>query len=311
MEVLTGWIGEYWADDEKPIVDGDVIRNLLVLGPVSVNAADAFNGKTGRLAVKRKFHHVIGEQSALFDGVEGHLGPHRFVGEYPEADKLGKFVNPRKTDKGLRMDLIGESSFVQFQALKDHINNNRPFGGFSPLMDGSVNPESGETTISAVKSIDWVPNAASVKSIAESEATALDTGIGELGAKHEALKTAHEELKGKHEALSAEHEETKKQIGECRTMIGECHRRIGESMTEHETKFHAEPTEEQKKKDEEDERARIAESIAAIKAEEAKKIAESVASNGNGGARNQPIPVVRTAGLGKVTDLRKFVREGV
>ena len=301
-EKLSGWIGEYWADDEKPIVDGNVIRNLLVLGPVSTNVADAFNGSAGRLAVKRKFHKVIGEQATLFDGVEGHLGPHRFVGAYPEIDKLGTFVNPRQTAKGLRMHLVGEETCIQFQSLKDHINNNRPFGGFSPLMDGSVDPDTGETTIFSVKSIDWVPQPASVKSIAESEAVAYDAAheLGELGAKHEQLKKEHEELREKHEALTAKHEEHEKQIGECRTMIGECHSRIGESeaaiaeLKESRKEKEEEPAkEEEKKADEADEKPA--------------KIAESRA----GGARTEPIPVVKSAsGSVVVTDLYKFIREG-
>lgn len=306
-EKLSGWIGEFWADDEKPIVDGNIIRNLLVLGPVSANAADAFNGSTGRLAVKRKFHKVIGEQATLFDGVEGHLGPHRFVGAYPEADKLGTFVNPRQTAKGLRMDLIGEESAVQFLSLRDHINNNRPFGGFSPLMDGRVDADTGETTISSVKSIDWVPQPASVKSIAESEAVAYDAAheLGELGAKHEQLKKEHEELKGKHEALHGDHEETKKQIGECRTMIGECHSRIGESEAAiaelKEKKGDEEPDEDDKEPPKEDEKKED------VKDEEPKKIAESRA----GGARTQPIPVVTPAAdRTVVTDIFKFIREG-
>jgi hypothetical protein len=262
--------------------------------------------------VKRKFHKVIGEQATLFDGVEGHLGPHRFVGAYPDADKLGTFVNPRQTAKGLRMDLIGEETAVQFLSLRDHINNNRPFGGFSPLMDGSVDRDTGETTISSVKSIDWVPQPASVKSIAESEAVAYDAAheLGELGAKHEQLVKEHEELKGKHEALGAEHEETKKAIGECRTLIGECHSRIGESeaaLAKHVEEFHK-PDEEETKEKEPDKEEEKKEDV---KDEEPAKIAESKAAVTHGGARTQTIPVVTPASAdAPITDLFKFIRTG-
>ena len=308
-------IGEYWAsDDEKPVVDGDTIRNLLVLGPVSVNAADAFRGKVGKLAVKRKFHHVIGEQSSLFDGVEGHLGPHRFVGEYPTTDRLGKFVNPRATDKGLRMDLIGESSLIQFQALKDHIEHDRPFGGFSPLMDGSVNLETGETTISAVKSIDWVPNSASVKSIAESEAEEEEENesyekmageLDKLKSMHEELGKSHEELAGKHEKLGEEHEALKAKHED---LVGE-HHKLGEEVACLKT-AHAEHEK------------RIGESETAIEslktekkeAEETEKpaeIAESIATPTPGGARTEPIPkVTPVTPAAPITNLFSYIRQG-
>ena len=302
-------IGELWADEDRPTIDGDWIRGILVLGRQSRNPVDTDGSKRGTSRVTRKFN-VICESQALygkFDGTQAHIGPHKYDGSYPEDALMGTFHNPISTPKGVRMDLqcrkIGEAYHPQCAALRDNIEHNRPFGGFSPLFDGNSDMSTGEVqTVDAVCSIDWVPNPGSVRSIVESEAVAYDAAheLGELGAKHEQLKKEHEELREKHEDLVAKHEEHEKQIGECRTMIGECHSRIGESeaaiaeLKESRKEKEEEPAkEEEKKADEADEKPA--------------KIAESRA----GGARTEPIPVVTSAsGSVVVTDLYKFIREG-
>ena len=328
-------IGEYWADEDRPTIDGDWIRGILVLGRQSKNPVDTDGSKRGSSKVTRKFN-VICESKALygkFDGTEAHIGPHRFDGSYPDDALMGTFHNAVSTSKGVRMDMkcrkIGEAYHPQCMALRDNIEHNRPFGGFSPLFDGNSDMTTGEVqSVDAVCSIDWVPNPGSVRSIMESEADEeaedesykkmaaeldklrgmheqLDGAHKELVGKHEklaaehekigeeleGLKGEHEELKGKHEALQTAHEELQGKHDEHEKQLGEHRDLIGECRT------------------------RMGESEAAIedlkardkepsKEEEPTKIAESVAT---GGARTQTIPRATTASGEKVTNLREFV----
>ena len=172
-------IGELWADAEKPTIDGDWIRGILVLGRASKNPVDTDGGTRGKSKVTRKFNLVC-ESAALFgkfDGAAAHIGPHQYDGSYPDHARMGTFRNPTSTAKGVRMDLecrkIGESYHPQAAALRDNIQHDRPFGGFSPLFDGESDMASGEVLkVDAVASIDWVPSPASVRSIVEGESEA-------------------------------------------------------------------------------------------------------------------------------------------
>ena len=169
-------IGELWADSDKPTIDGDHIRGILILGRQSKNPADTDGAKRGTSKVTRKFN-VICESAALygkFEGAEAHIGPHQFTGDYPEHAKMGTFLNVVSTPKGLRADLlcrrIGETFHPQAAALRDNVEHDRPFGGFSPIFDGDVNAATGEvTSVERVAGVDWVPNPGSVRSIVEAE----------------------------------------------------------------------------------------------------------------------------------------------
>src|SRR5208282_916359 len=131
--------------------------------------------------VTRKFSKIC-ESAALFnkfDGAKAHVGPHKYDGNYPDADQIGTFHGPKSTPKGVRMDLlcrkIGESYHPQALALRDNIQNARPFGGFSPMFEGECDMASGEvTSVGSVMSIDWVANPSATKSIVESEAETAD-----------------------------------------------------------------------------------------------------------------------------------------
>jgi hypothetical protein len=90
------------------------------------------------------------------------------------ADMIGTFCNARTSDKGIRADLVclrgAEGLHPQAAALRDNIQHHRPFGGFSPRFDFTIDPVTGEVqTILAVESIDLVPQPASVKSALEGE----------------------------------------------------------------------------------------------------------------------------------------------
>ena len=217
-------IGEYWADEQKPVIDGDWIRNVLVLGRESKNPADTDGKNRGKSKVTRKFNTIC-ESEALygkFDGCEAHVGPHKFDGNYPADALMGSWHNPRSVELGLRMDIlckkVGESYHPQAIALRDHIEHNRPFGGFSPLFSGDTDQVTGEvTTVDNVAGIDWVPSPGSVKSIVESEAMAYEHGkeMAEMRAEHERFKEEH------HRA-----------IAECHSRIGECHEMIRKHVAE-------------------------------------------------------------------------------
>ena len=188
-------IGELWADEERPTIDGDYVRGILVLGRVSKNPVDTDGGTRGTSTVTRKFSKIC-ESAALFnrfDGAKAHVGPHKYDGNYPDADQIGTFHGPKSTPKGVRMDLlcrkIGESYHPQALALRDNIQNARPFGGFSPMFEGECDMTSGEVySVGSVMSIDWVANPSATKSIVESEAEtadwqALRNEVAELRAK--------------------------------------------------------------------------------------------------------------------------------
>ena len=205
-------IGELYYDEDRPTIDGDWIRGVLVLGRVSKNPADTDGTKKGISKVTRKFN-IICESQALyskFDGCEAHIGPHKMDGAYPDDAIMGSWHNPVTHVKGLRMDIkcrkIGEAYHPQAAALRDHVEHNRPFGGFSPLFDGDVDYASGEvTTVDAVSGIDWVPAAGSVKSIMESEAD---------------------------ETFEARHVDHEKRLVDHETRIAECEMRMGKKIAE-------------------------------------------------------------------------------
>lgn len=245
-------IGEYWANDEKPVIEGDFIRGLLILGRNSKNPADTEGSRKGTSKVSRKFN-VICESQALytkFDGTPAHIGPHKYDGAYTDAELMGSFHNIVSTAKGLRGDLlcrkIGESYHPQAIALRDHITHDRGFGGFSPLFDGETDMTTGEVqTVDGVCSIDWVPQAASTKSIAEEAA-------------EETFESRHEE----HEERLEEHG---KRLDDHETRIAECEARMG---------------------------AKIAEAVAEALAKVQPKIAESIVEPHSGTAGTGPIPAV-------------------
>ena len=213
-------IGEYWASEEKPVIEGDYIRGLLILGRTSKNPADTDGGRRGTSTVTRKFNKICESETLYnkFDGVAAHIGPHKFDGSYTDDEWMGSFHNVVSTAKGLRADLlcrkVGEAYHPQAVALRDHIEHDRGFGGFSPLFDGDTDMSTGEVqTVDAVCSIDWVTQSASTKSISESEAMAYEHGkeVAELRAEHE------------------------KAIAECNTRIGECH----EALSRHIAEYHS------------------------------------------------------------------------
>ena len=175
IETIQGL--EYTISDEGPSLDGDYIRNVLVLGMSSKNAWNAsVTGVGDPNGPRRKFNKVIAasEEIAKLDGKPAyvlHKAPPRV-----EDDLLGKFEGPRASDNGLRMDLLcrkvngSEAYHPHIVALRDDIAKKRPFGGFSPRFDFTIDPVTGEVqTILACESIDLVAQPASVKSAVEGE----------------------------------------------------------------------------------------------------------------------------------------------
>lgn len=178
MELLqVNAAAEYVIDDDRPTIDGDYIRGMLILGRESKNAFDASRTSIGTISgPRRKFNRVIDavEEVAKFGDRPAYM-LHKPAPRI-EHDLLGTFENPRGTPKGLRADLKcrkmeGKEEFVpQAMALRDNVMHARPFGGFSPTFDFMVNPEDGEVVkILACESIDLVPQPATVRSAVESE----------------------------------------------------------------------------------------------------------------------------------------------
>ena len=206
METIQGL--EYTLSDEGPSLDGDYIRNVLVLGRESKNAWNAsVTGAGDTAGPRRKFNKILSasEEVAKFSGRPAyilHKAPPR-----KDDDLLGTFDNPHPSDKGLRCDLLcrkvdgTESYHPQVIALRDNIAHKRPFGGFSPRFDFTVDPTTGELqTIIACESIDLVPQPASVKSAVEEEGGDTEHVTRE---EHEALRTDHESLRTEHAALES------------------------------------------------------------------------------------------------------------
>lgn len=268
-------IGEYWANDEKPVIDGDYIRGLLILGRQSKNPADTDGSLRGTSKVSRKFNQIC-ESPALyskFDGAAARIGPHKFDGSYTEDESLGTFHNTISTPKGLRADLlcrkVGESYHPQAIALRDHIQHDRAFGGFSPLFDGQTDMSTGEVqTVDGVCSIDWVPQAASTKSIAESDVE---------------------------ETFESRHAEHTKRLDEHETRIAECEARMGARI--------AEAVAEALEKSKEKWKSTIKIDPQVWEA----KIAESLPEDKPSGIRTQPIPTI-TPAVQSAVDPFKFIR---
>ena len=168
---------EYTVENDGPFLDGDFIRNILVLGNVSKNAWNANRTSGGDPnGPRRSFKKVISatEEIAKLDGKPAYM-LHKPAPRSDE-DLIGAFTNPRPCDKGLRMDLqcrkiTGSEEYVpQIVALRDNVDKKRPFGGFSPAMDFMVLPATGDVErILGCESIDLVPQPATVKSAVESE----------------------------------------------------------------------------------------------------------------------------------------------
>lgn len=181
METISG--SEWCASDEQPFIDGDYIRNVLVLGRESKNAWNAGTTSAGDPnGPRRKFNQLLSsaEEVAKFGGRDAFM-LHKPAPRNP-VDNIGVFENPRASDKGLRMDLCcrkiegSESFHPQAVALRDNVEHKRPFGGFSPRFDFTIDPSSGEVqTIIACESIDLVPQPASVRSAIESDLTQFAT----------------------------------------------------------------------------------------------------------------------------------------
>ena len=213
-EPLTISATEYVVDEDRPTLDGEWIRNVLILGRESKNPFNATRTSPGDpTAPRRKFNLIINsaEEVAKFNDKPSYMlhkpAPRK------DDDLIGTFENPRAANKGLRMDfkcrkIAGTEEYVpQVVALRDNIAKKRPFGGFSPTFDFTVNPDNGEVqTIIACESIDLVPTPASVKSAVESDALDIGTDLGSLHEKHDALRKEHEELKKDHEELKSSHE---------------------------------------------------------------------------------------------------------
>lgn len=262
-------IGELWQDDDRPVLDGDWVRGILVLGRVSKNPADTDGAIKGKSSVTRKFNKICESESLFikFDKAPAHIGPHKFDGSYTDDDLMGTWHNPVSTTKGLRMDIlcrkIGEAYHPQASALRDHIEHNRPFGGFSPLFDGDTDMVSGEVqTVDSVAGIDWVPLAGSVRSIVESEAA---------------------------ETFESRHAEHKKRLDDHETRIAECEARMGKQI--------AEAVAAEVKK--------LSEIEAATKSKVAEAAAEVVSVSS--GARTVPPPAVKTVQADRI-DPFQFIR---
>lgn len=209
---------EYWADEDKPVIDGDWIHNVLVLGKHSKNSADSTAYGAGTSKVKRSYDRIctVSEEYQKLDNRPSFI-LHKPQG-HPEQDLLGTFHNPAPCDKGIRMSFlckkVGESYHPQVIALRDNIQHGRPFGGFSPLFDElQYDLTTGEVlTIGVVDSIDLVPNPATVKSAVEAEHTdqaedderyVKKEDLVKLLSDHAALRNEHESLRTAHKALEA------------------------------------------------------------------------------------------------------------
>ena len=195
IETIQGL--EYTVSDEAPYLDGDYIRNVLILGRVSKNSWNASRTSAGdTTGVRRKFNKIV-------DSVEEvtKLNRPSYILHKPfprmDDDLIGSFENARPADKGARGDFLcrkiagTEQYHPQVVALRDNVEHKRPFGGFSPTFDFNIDPSDGEVqTILACESIDLVPQPASVKSAIEGEATPEYVTKEE----HEKLKTEHSAL---------------------------------------------------------------------------------------------------------------------
>ena len=199
LETIQGL--EYFASDDGPFLDGDYIRNVLVLGRESKNAWNAsVTGPGDAKGPRRKFNVLMGasEELAKFNGKPAyilHKSPPR-----KEDDLIGEFDGARASDKGARMDFrcrkitIGgtEQYHPQVVALRDNVDKKRPFGGFSPRFDFTIDPVTGELqTIIGCESIDLVPQPASEKSAVEAEGEKEEFVTRE---EHEALRNEHSAL---------------------------------------------------------------------------------------------------------------------
>lgn len=202
LETIQGV--EYTISDEGPFLDGDYIRNILVLGLQSKNAWNANRTGPGDVSgPRRKFNKIISstEEVAKFDNKPAYM-LHK---PQPRSDNdlIGTFSSPKPCTKGLRMDLLcrkvnGSEEYVpQVIALRDNVQHKRDFGGFSPTMDFTIDPTDGETqTILGCESIDLVPQPASVKSAVEGNHEEPDGDEMEYVTKEE-----HEKIRAEHGAL--------------------------------------------------------------------------------------------------------------
>ena len=175
METIQGQ--EYAVSEDVPTIDGDYIRNILVLGLESKNAWNASTTGAGDPnGPRRKFGKIVNASEEL---IKFNNKP-AFVLHKPlprrDEDLLGTFDGARSSDKGARMDLLcrkmdgTEAYHPHIIALRDDITNKRPFGGFSPRFDFTIDPMTGETqTVIGVESIDLVTQPASVKSAVEGD----------------------------------------------------------------------------------------------------------------------------------------------
>ena len=229
---------EYVVGSE-PTVDGDYVRNLLILGPVSVNPDDPKNPNSP----KRNYRSIIGatEEVVKFNGRPSFVMHAKSLGRArTDADKIGDFLNARSTPDGIRADLLCRKMVVegkevyhpQAAAIRDNIESNRPFGGFSPTLDYQINTYTGEVKrIDQVESIDYVANPATVRSVIEeeekeekaeeeNEADENDAEKSEKEEKAEVTKEDHEKLKGEHEALKTDHESLRNEHGQLEEKMG-------------------------------------------------------------------------------------------
>lgn len=222
---------EYVVGSE-PTIDGDYIRNLLILGPVSVNPDDPKNPNSP----KRNYRSIIGatEEVAKFTGPSYVMHEKNLGRKRTEEDRIGDFISPRSTPDGIRADLLcrklvtegKEGYHPQAAAIRDNIEHHRPFGGFSPTLDYQINTYTGEVKrIDQVESIDYVTNPATVRSVVEEEEPKEEVKDSpakesEKEEKAEVSKEEHEKLKGEHEALKTDHEALRNEHGQLEEKMG-------------------------------------------------------------------------------------------
>lgn len=178
MSIETIHGSEYISGDEVPTIDGDYIRGVLVLGRESKNPWNATTTSGGDpKGPRRKFNRILSasEEIAKLAGKAFIL--HK-AAPRDDNDYIGDFENPRESMLGARADLKcrkingSENFHPQAAALRDNIDKRRPFGGFSPRFDFTIDPSTGEVqSILACESIDLVPQPASVRSAVEEDSS--------------------------------------------------------------------------------------------------------------------------------------------
>ena len=295
---------EFINSIDKPTIDGDYIRNLAILGPVSVNPDDPKNPNSP----KRNYRSIIGatEEVKKFTGPSYVMHEKSLGRKRTDADKIGDFLNPRADADGImRADLLCRKMVVegveayhpQAAAIRDNIEHNRPFGGFSPTLDYQINTYTGEVKrIDQVESIDYVANPATVKSVVEEEENAEEEDESkpkdsEKEEKSHMGKEEIEKLKGEHEALKTDHEALRNEHGQLEEKMGFLSDDHDKLRNEHSAL---------------EERMKNCEECMAASRKEATEAKEAVEAARKGQSRTIPEP--KKLDTGKSTSFKEFVR---